>query len=370
MSLLFRARTVCELCPFVACRVRESNLTPIISKSGKREKIADLGQDSNALLQGSQPLLLEVSLARASTACKARETRCCSWLATSFKQDGQISRSGPGCAQSCREASSQTQPRAQRSSARSTNIAPGHKRARATDSETRVENDTGPDDQEELKGLQLEVANVKRIKEDYVRKHPDQRNFVRGFEDRNDAAGPSSKPLISAQTAIAHPHTQDAAPSMKARDPKWSIYYDPIFNPYGAPPPGMPYLEKSHAQLIAEGLLDAAKPPPLPEETPDFSGSDQDSDDSSVDEDLKDIVMPNGPPPIRYDLGHTPTQEHQLPTLADSEATSACKEGEDRIATGTNTEEVVERSTASTTRSTTACRPSSRHRYKYQSQQI
>lgn len=28
-----------------------------------------------------------------------------------------------------------------------------------------------------------------------------------------------------------------------ARDPTRSIYYDPVLNPYGAPPPGQPYLE-------------------------------------------------------------------------------------------------------------------------------
>jgi len=29
----------------------------------------------------------------------------------------------------------------------------------------------------------------------------------------------------------------------QARDPTRSIYYDPVLNPYGAPPPGQPYLE-------------------------------------------------------------------------------------------------------------------------------
>lgn len=29
------------------------------------------------------------------------------------------------------------------------------------------------------------------------------------------------------------------------RIPKRSIYYDPVFNPYGNPPPGMPYRERS-----------------------------------------------------------------------------------------------------------------------------
>ncbi|SPO26576.1 uncharacterized protein UTRI_04165 [Ustilago trichophora] len=166
-----------------------------------------------------------------------------------------------------------------------------------------------PDDLEELKRLQAELAKIKSIKEEYIRKHPDQRNFVRGYEDgaasssaTKDRADPSSSSsnqapaqLRSAASGGQRPESQRAS-----RDPRWSIYYDSVFNPYGAPPPGMPYLEKPHSQLVAEGLLDVAKPPPLPEETEEFqSGSQDDSDDSSVDEDLKDIIMPAGPPPIR-----------------------------------------------------------------------
>ncbi|KAJ1018805.1 hypothetical protein NDA16_004610 [Ustilago loliicola] len=162
------------------------------------------------------------------------------------------------------------------------------------------------EDQQELKRLQAEVANVKRVKEEYIRKHPDQRNFVRGYED---GARSSSNQKINPPSPSSTTSQTQAAPSIAQstqRDPRWSIYYDPVFNPYGAPPPGMPYLEKSHVQLVAEGLLDAAKPPPLPEETAEFQGlgSDDDSDDSSIDEDLKDIVMPAGPPPIRLLPGH------------------------------------------------------------------
>ncbi|KAF6767550.1 WW domain binding protein 11 [Kalmanozyma brasiliensis GHG001] len=153
------------------------------------------------------------------------------------------------------------------------------------------------EDREELKRLQAEVAKIKRIKEDYLRKHPDQRNFVRGYEETSVGSS-SAKPGQANVTQPQHlPLRGDApTPQSKQRDPRWSIYYDATFNPYGAPPPGMPYLEKPYAQLVEEGLIDAAKPPPLPEET---DGAGEDSDDSSTDEELKDIVMPSGPPPIR-----------------------------------------------------------------------
>lgn len=158
-----------------------------------------------------------------------------------------------------------------------------------------------PEDQEELKRLKAEVAEVKRIKDDYIRKHPDQRNFVRGYEEK----APSSSKSASAPNKEAGPSSSQrstgAQPQGATRDPRRSIYYDPVFNPYGAPPPGMPYLEKAHAQLVAEGLIDVAKQPPLPEETADFQHDDSDDSDSSVDDDLKDIIMPSGPPPIRLD---------------------------------------------------------------------
>ena len=31
----------------------------------------------------------------------------------------------------------------------------------------------------------------------------------------------------------------------RLRDPKRSVYYDAVYNPYGVPPPGMPYRERS-----------------------------------------------------------------------------------------------------------------------------
>ncbi|CDR88596.1 uncharacterized protein SPSC_04423 [Sporisorium scitamineum] len=165
-----------------------------------------------------------------------------------------------------------------------------------------------PEDQEELKRLQKEVADVKRIKQEYIRKHPDQRNFVRGYEEASSSSatakarhGNNNDSIPSASVASPSSNGQGTAPQPTSRDPRWSIYYDAVFNPYGAPPPGMPYLEKPHVQLVQEGLLDAAKPPPPPEETENLHGfaTDDDSDDSSVDEDLKDIIMPSDPPPIR-----------------------------------------------------------------------
>lgn len=38
----------------------------------------------------------------------------------------------------------------------------------------------------------------------------------------------------------------------RLRNPELSVYYDPVFNPYGAPPPGMPYRAKrTHAVFLS-----------------------------------------------------------------------------------------------------------------------
>ncbi|KAG0356626.1 hypothetical protein BG005_004453 [Podila minutissima] len=96
------------------------------------------------------------------------------------------------------------------------------------------------------------------------------------------------------------------------RDPTRSIYYDPVLNPYGAPPPGMPYLE--HPPLPTE--LPFGQEPPQPpaedseDESEDDSGtSDSDSDSSSssgsdsedVDDDSYMPPLPEGPAPSKED---------------------------------------------------------------------
>ncbi|KAF9341045.1 hypothetical protein BGZ91_011205 [Linnemannia elongata] len=72
------------------------------------------------------------------------------------------------------------------------------------------------------------------------------------------------------------------------RDPTRSIYYDPVLNPFGAPPPGQPYLEYPPlpppevplGQGMAPGMDQQQQQQKQPEE-----GSGSDSDDSSSDSD-------------------------------------------------------------------------------------
>jgi hypothetical protein len=41
----------------------------------------------------------------------------------------------------------------------------------------------------------------------------------------------------------------------RLRDPKRSVYYDPVLNPFGVPPPGMPYRERRESFAVVEATL-------------------------------------------------------------------------------------------------------------------
>lgn len=67
-----------------------------------------------------------------------------------------------------------------------------------------------------------------------VEAHPEHRKFV--YPENNAAASTSKVP--------SGPTTGLYGSDGKLKNPERSIYYDPVFNPFGAPPPGMPYREK------------------------------------------------------------------------------------------------------------------------------
>ncbi|GAA5870432.1 hypothetical protein JCM3774_002726 [Rhodotorula dairenensis] len=142
------------------------------------------------------------------------------------------------------------------------------------------------DDRDELAHLKSELARINKAKHDYVEAHPEHRKYV--FPERpNDAAREQ-------EDADSTPGLYDKNGRLK--HPERSLYYDPVFNPYGAPPPGMPYREKPEFALIRMG--------PTPEEIAAFqpvgvegSDEDDDEDDDDDNEEDEDIPMPAGPPP-------------------------------------------------------------------------
>lgn len=125
------------------------------------------------------------------------------------------------------------------------------------------------DGKDRLKKLEDELKQVNKLKEKYVAAHPDARDRV--FHTGKHAPREHNENDGSKPDPMAHLYNPDGT----LRDPKKSYYYDPVYNPYGVPPPGMPYRERTPT-----GMTD-------PEDSSD--DSDEDSDD--------DIVMPEGPPP-------------------------------------------------------------------------
>jgi len=95
---------------------------------------------------------------------------------------------------------------------------------------------------------------VNETKEKYVEAHPEARDKI--FKPRqprrdgeNEAEGSGS--------AQSHLYGEDG----KLRDPTRSVYYDPVYNPFGVPPPGMPYKERSKLpHPITAGRADGQHP--------------------------------------------------------------------------------------------------------------
>jgi len=90
-----------------------------------------------------------------------------------------------------------------------------------------------------LKKLETELRNVKEAKEKYVAANPESADKVyrtgrKGDGGEGDGEGEGS----SSQGGLYDENG-------KLRDPTRSIYFDPVYNPYGVPPPGMPYKERS-----------------------------------------------------------------------------------------------------------------------------
>jgi hypothetical protein len=73
-------------------------------------------------------------------------------------------------------------------------------------------------------------------KEEYVQEHPEQRKLVyRARRDKDEVN--KEEPAIQQKRNVFNKHGLP-------RHPERSIYYDPVMNPYGVPPPGMPYAER------------------------------------------------------------------------------------------------------------------------------
>ncbi|KAK0208665.1 hypothetical protein DFS33DRAFT_1380168 [Desarmillaria ectypa] len=125
-----------------------------------------------------------------------------------------------------------------------------------------------------------ELEKINKKKEEYINEHPEHRRLV--YRPRKQQTDKPEEELVLPTRNL---FKSNGLP----RHPERSIYYDPVMNPFGVAPPGMPYhLLPGEIDSEAENSEDdddvvmPEGPPPKPEDAVD-------SDD--------DIPMPEGPPP-------------------------------------------------------------------------
>ena len=92
-------------------------------------------------------------------------------------------------------------------------------------------------DKTRLEELKAELEKINKRKEEYVKEHPEHRKLV--YRPRRDA-GEQEKEAAAPPPQSRNLFNKHGLP----RHPERSIYYDPVFNPYGVRPPGMPYIER------------------------------------------------------------------------------------------------------------------------------
>ncbi|GAA98641.1 uncharacterized protein L969DRAFT_95133 [Mixia osmundae IAM 14324] len=145
------------------------------------------------------------------------------------------------------------------------------------------------EDTERLASLKKESERIHKAKEAYLEQHPEARSKLFPAASTSAPRPGPSLPVID---------TKDLYDSTgKLKDPTRSAYYDPVFNPFGAPPPGMQYKEREDA-------------PPLPQiDASSEDGSDESQQDEQSEADSDDeIPLPSGPPPLPQGVPDQPVE--------------------------------------------------------------
>ena len=103
-----------------------------------------------------------------------------------------------------------------------------------------------------LASLKAELVKINKKKEEYVQEHPEHRKLV--FKSRRPAEGEHEVGNENPTPKTRNLYKKNG----QLRHPERSVYYHPIMNPFGVPPPGMPYVERGESFiciLITGGLL-------------------------------------------------------------------------------------------------------------------
>ncbi|CAO1619770.1 unnamed protein product [Sympodiomycopsis kandeliae] len=159
--------------------------------------------------------------------------------------------------------------------------------------------------------LNKELSRIREAKDKYLLEHPEHRKFI--YPHSNENSDRQQKQQQQQQQPRSNTQGSLFGPDGKPYHPERSVYYDPVFNPWGNPPPGMPYAENpphlwaSTSQVGEEDsdedsddddiVMPTGPPPPTANDGKESSSI---SDDDSSSDD--DIMMPAGPPPA----SHTP----------------------------------------------------------------
>lgn len=137
-----------------------------------------------------------------------------------------------------------------------------------------------------------------RVFKPWTDKRSKQEENEDGEEGGNAMASGSGGGSGSRGDALSHLYDEEG----RLRDPKKSLYYDAVYNPFGVPPPGMPYRQRSEFQ--------SSKSNPIA----DKSGEEE-SEDEEEDSD-EEIIMPEGPPPDEEDSDADSDDSDDIPLPA------------------------------------------------------
>lgn len=102
--------------------------------------------------------------------------------------------------------------------------------------------ESGPElsagDKTRLAELKSELEKINKKKEEYVQEHPEHRKLV--FKSRKPAESSHEDTAEKTVPKSRNLFKKNGLP----RHPERSVYYHPVMNPFGVPPPGMPYVER------------------------------------------------------------------------------------------------------------------------------
>ncbi|KAF9974064.1 hypothetical protein BGZ73_002653 [Actinomortierella ambigua] len=188
-------------------------------------------------------------------------------------------------------------------------------RAKAREVTTALRDTTTADEVYELEKLEeqgkLDKEEIKKLR--LLQEKLEKINVIRAAHGAKALQRPSE---VEPADDTSGPNPLSVIPP--GRDPKRSIYYDPILNPYGAPPPGQPYMEyppevmpyaTDEAASVMEGKdgggHENVEEPGSDEgsDSESSSGSSDSESDQEMDSDDEDWMppLPEGPPPSMED---------------------------------------------------------------------